>query len=420
MGKGKVFVILAFVLLAGVSAGYFVYSQSRPFQLGLDLQGGVHLVYEADTSQIPESDVDSAVEGLRDVLERRVNLFGVKEPLVQTEGRGETRRIIVELAGIIDPGEAVELIGLTPFLEFREPRENFEEIAQAGEEDPFQSTALTGRYLKKAEIAFDNVTNEPTVILQFNDEGAKLFEEITARNIGKPLAIYLDYQLLSAPIVQDKISGGSAQITGRFTVQEAQMIARNLNAGALQLPIALVSQQSVGATLGSESLQLSLKAGLLGFLGVLLFMLVFYRFLGFFAVVSLLLYAVFILALFKLIPVTLTLAGIAGFVLSLGMAVDANILIFSRMREELKEGKGFGSAVEEGFRRAWPSIRDGNITTLLVSVILFWFGSSFVQGFALTLSIGILMSMFTAFVVVRNFLNIFTGTRISNIKLLWK
>ncbi|OHA69221.1 MAG: protein-export membrane protein SecD [Candidatus Wildermuthbacteria bacterium RIFCSPLOWO2_01_FULL_48_16] len=420
MGKGKVFVILAFVLLAGVSAGYFVYSQSRPFQLGLDLQGGVHLVYEADTSQIPESDVDSAVEGLRDVLERRVNLFGVKEPLVQTEGRGETRRIIVELAGIIDPGEAVELIGLTPFLEFREPRENFEEIAQAGEEDPFQSTALTGRYLKKAEIAFDNVTNEPTVILQFNDEGAKLFEEITARNIGKPLAIYLDYQLLSAPIVQDKISGGSAQITGRFTVQEAQMIARNLNAGALPLPIALVSQQSVGATLGSESLQLSLKAGLLGFLGVLLFMLVFYRFLGFFAVVSLLLYAVFILALFKLIPVTLTLAGIAGFVLSLGMAVDANILIFSRMREELKEGKGFGSAVEEGFRRAWPSIRDGNITTLLVSVILFWFGSSFVQGFALTLSIGILMSMFTAFVVVRNFLNIFTGTRISNIKLLWK
>src|SRR3989344_375399 len=420
MGKGKVFVILAFVLLAGVSAGYFVYSQSRPFQLGLDLQGGVHLVYEADTSQIPESDVDSAVEGLRDVLERRVNLFGVKEPLVQTEGRGETRRIIVELAGIIDPGEAVKLIGLTPFLEFREPRENFEEIAQAGEEDPFQSTALTGRYLKKAEIAFDNVTNEPTVILQFNDEGAKLFEEITARNIGKPLAIYLDYQLLSAPIVQDKISGGSAQITGRFTVQEAQMIARNLNAGALPLPIALVSQQSVGATLGSESLQLSLKAGLLGFLGVLLFMLVFYRFLGFFAVVSLLLYAVFILALFKLIPVTLTLAGIAGFVLSLGMAVDANILIFSRMREELKEGKGFGSAVEEGFRRAWPSIRDGNITTLLVSVILFWFGSSFVQGFALTLSIGILMSMFTAFVVVRNFLNIFTGTRISNIKLLWK
>ena len=420
MGKGKVFVILAFVLLAGVSAGYFVYSQSRPFQLGLDLQGGVHLVYEADTSQIPESDVDSAVEGLRDVLERRVNLFGVKEPLVQTEGRGETRRIIVELAGIIDPGEAVELIGLTPFLEFREPRENFEEIAQAGEEDPFQSTALTGRYLKKAEIAFDNVTNEPTVILQFNDEGAKLFEEITARNIGKPLAIYLDYQLLSAPIVQDKISGGSAQITGRFTVQEAQMIARNLNAGALPLPIALVSQQSVGATLGSESLQLSLKAGLLGFLGVLLFMLVFYRFLGFFSVVSLLLYAVFILALFKLIPVTLTLAGIAGFVLSLGMAVDANILIFSRMREELKEGKGFGSAVEEGFRRAWPSIRDGNITTLLVSVILFWFGSSFVQGFALTLSIGILMSMFTAFVVVRNFLNIFTGTRISNIKLLWK
>ncbi|MDP2637064.1 MAG: protein translocase subunit SecD [bacterium] len=420
MGKGKVFIILALILLAGLAAGYFVYSQSRPFQLGLDLQGGVHLVYEADTSQIPESDVDSAVEGLRDVLERRVNLFGVKEPLVQTEGRGETRRIIVELAGIIDPGQAVELIGQTPFLEFGEPKENYLEIIETGEENPFQATLLTGRYLKKAEIAFDNVTNEPTVILQFNDEGAKLFEELTARNIGKPLAIFLDGQLLSAPIVQDKISGGSAQITGRFTVQEAQMIARNLNAGALPLPIALVSQQSVGATLGSESLQLSLKAGLLGFLGVLLFMLVFYRFLGVFAVVSLVLYAVFILALFKLIPVTLTLAGIAGLILSLGMAVDANILIFSRMREELKEGKGFSSALEEGFRRAWPSIRDGNITTLLVSVILFWFGSSFVQGFALTLSIGILMSMFTAFVVVKNFLNVFAGTRLSNMKLLWK
>ena len=407
MAKGKVFVILVLILLAGVAAGYFVYQQGRPFQLGLDLQGGVHLVYEADTSQIPQSDVDSAVEGLRDVLERRVNFFGVKEPLVQTEGRGERRRLIVELAGVIDPKQAVELIGLTPYLEF-------------GEGDPFQATPLTGRYLKKAEIAFDNVTNEPIVTIQFNDEGAKLFEEITERNIGKPLAIFLDGQILSAPIVQDKISGGSAQITGRFTRQEAQEIARNLNAGALPLPITLLSQQNVGATLGVESLKLSLQAGLLGFVGVLFFMVVFYRFLVVFAVLSLLLYALFILALFKLIPVTLTLAGIAGFILSLGMAVDANILIFSRMKEELKEGRSFAGSLEEGFKRAWPSIRDGNITTLLVGVILFWFGSSFVQGFALTLSIGILMSMFTALVVTRNFLNLFTGTRLEKISWLWK
>ena len=407
MRKGKTFIILALVLLAGIAAGYFVYQQARPFQLGLDLQGGVHLVYEADTSQIPQSDVDSAVEGLRDVIERRVNFFGVKEPLVQTEGRGEKRRLIVELAGVIDPKQAVELIGLTPYLEF-------------GEGDPFQATPLTGRYLKKAEIAFDNVTNEPIVTIQFNDEGAKLFEEITERNIGKPLAIFLDGQILSAPIVQDKISGGSAQITGRFTRQEAQEIARNLNAGALPLPITLISQQNVGATLGVESLKLSLRAGLLGFLGVLLFMIVFYRFLGVFAVLSLLLYALFILALFKFIPVTLTLAGIAGFILSLGMAVDANILIFSRMKEELKEGRSFAGSLEEGFRRAWPSIRDGNITTLLVGVILFWFGSSFVQGFALTLSIGILMSMFTALIVTRNLLNLFAGTRQSNISWLWK
>ncbi|MDO8633172.1 MAG: protein translocase subunit SecD, partial [Candidatus Wildermuthbacteria bacterium] len=338
MAKGKVFVILVLILLAGVAAGYFVYQQGRPFQLGLDLQGGVHLVYEADTSQIPASDVDVAVEGLRDVIERRVNFFGVKEPLVQTEGRGEKRRLIVELAGVIDPKQAVELIGLTPYLEFGEAKANYQEIIEKGEENPFQATLLTGRYLKKAEIAFDNVTNEPIVTIQFNDEGAKLFEEITERNIGKPLAIFLDGQILSAPIVQDKISGGSAQITGRFTRQEAQEIARNLNAGALPLPITLISQQNVGATLGVESLKLSLRAGLIGFLGVLLFMIVFYRFLGVFAVLSLLLYALFILALFKLIPVTLTLAGIAGFILSLGMAVDANILIFSRMKEELKEG----------------------------------------------------------------------------------
>ncbi|MBI2642595.1 MAG: protein translocase subunit SecD [Candidatus Wildermuthbacteria bacterium] len=420
MAKGKVFIILALILLVGAAAGYFVYQQARPFQLGLDLQGGVHLVYEADTSQIPTGDVDSAVEGLRDVIERRVNFFGVKEPLVQTEGRGERRRLIVELAGVIDPKQAVELIGLTPYLEFGEAKANYQEIIGKGEENPFQATPLTGRYLKKAEIAFDNVTNEPIVTIQFNDEGAKLFEEITARNIGKPLAIFLDGQLLSAPVVQDKISGGSAQITGRFTRQEAQEIARNLNAGALPLPITLISQQNVGATLGVESLRLSLKAGILGFLGVLLFMVLFYRFLGVFAVLSLLLYALFILALFKLIPVTLTLAGIAGFILSLGMAVDANILIFSRMREELKGGRSFSGALEEGFRRAWPSIRDGNITTLLVGVILFWFGSSFVQGFALTLSIGILMSMFTALVVTRNFLNLFAGTRLSNISWLWK
>ncbi|MBI2642054.1 MAG: protein translocase subunit SecD [Candidatus Wildermuthbacteria bacterium] len=420
MGKGRVFLILGFVLLAGLAAGYFVYKQDKPFQLGLDLQGGVHLVYQADTSQIPAGDVDSAVEGLRDVIEKRVNFFGVKEPLVQTEGRGEKRRLIVELAGVIDPKQAVELIGLTPYLEFGEAKANYQEIIEKGEENPFEATPLTGRYLKKAEIAFDNVTNEPIVTLQFNDEGAKLFEEITARNIGKPLAIFLDGQLLSAPVVQDKISGGSAQITGRFTRQEAQEIARNLNAGALPVPITLISQQNVGATLGVESLKLSLKAGILGFLGVLFFMVLFYRFLGVFAVVSLLLYALFILALFKLIPVTLTLAGIAGFILSLGMAVDANILIFSRMREELKEGRSFAGSLEEGFRRAWPSIRDGNITTLLVGLILFWFGSSFVQGFALTLSIGILMSMFTAIIVIRNFLNLFVGSRLSNISWLWK
>ncbi|MBI1971454.1 MAG: protein translocase subunit SecD [Candidatus Wildermuthbacteria bacterium] len=403
MKKRIVFIILGAVLIAGVAAALFTVPGTRfsqkPFQLGLDLQGGIHLVYEADLSQIETANKDVAMQGLRDVIERRVNLFGVQEPLVQTEGSGARRRLIVELAGIKDPNLAIQLIGQTPYLEFRELKEGESEAT-------FQPTELTGRYLKKAEIGFDEV-NRPIILLEFDSEGAKLFAELTERNINKPLAIFLDYQLLQAPVVQEKITGGNAQITGQFTIQEVQQIVRNLNAGALPVPITLISQQQVGATLGTVSLAQSLKAGVIGFLGVLVFMVIFYRRLGIVASLALLLYVAYILALFKLIPVTLTLAGVAGFILSIGMAVDANILIFSRMKEELKGGKGFAGAVEEGFRRAWPSIRDGNITTLLVAMILFWFGSSFVQGFALTLSIGILLSIFTAIFVTRNILRVF-------------
>ena len=231
-----------------------------------------------------------------------------------------------------------------------------------------------------------------------------MFEELTKKNIGLPLAIFLDGALLQAPLVQDIISGGRAQITGNFSVKEAQRIVRELNAGALPVPITLLSQQSVGATLGALSLQKSLTAGLLGFALVLLFMILVYRIPGIVAGIALILYALFFLSLFKLIPITLTLAGIAGGILSLGIAVDANILIFARMREELRKGKSFGLALEEGFKRAWPSIRDGNITTLAVALILFWFGSSFVKGFALTLGIGVVTSLFSAFVITRIFL----------------
>lgn len=399
-----------------------------PFQLGLDVQGGIQLLYDADLSSVAFGEQDSAMQGLRDVIERRVNLFGVTEPSIQTEGEGKTRRLVVELAGIKNPGEAIALIGQTPYLEFKEPREDYQAVVDHNRmaleentgtlEDPFRGTQLTGRYLKKAGVEFDQF-QKPVISLQFNEEGAVIFADLTERLVGKPIAIYLDGSPLQAPIVQGKIEGGRAQITGSFTYEEASRVARDLNAGALPLPIELVSQQSVGATLGGESLQKSINAGAMGLAVIILFMVVFYRLSGLFAAVSLLFYMVFMLTLFKLIPVTLTLAGIAGFVLSIGIAVDANILIFSRMKEELNTGKSFGLALQEGFSRAWPSIRDGNVTALLVAFVLFWFGSSFVKGFAFTLSMGILLSMFSAIFITRNFLGSCIGTRLERYRWIW-
>ena len=401
-----------------------------PFKLGLDLQGGSHLIYEADLSQVEEKEKSDSMSGLRVVIERRVNLFGVTEPLVQVQ----KEKLIVELAGIKDISEAIRMIGQTPYLEFREERDpgqteqilnkikeiegkSMEEIQkienwQMAMEDPyFVPTRLTGKHLKKAELGFDQRTPKPLVLLEFNDEGAKVFEELTSKNVGKQLAIYIDQVPISAPVVQEAISGGKAQITGNFTIDTAKELARNLNAGALPVPIKLISQQTVGPTLGKISLEQSLKAGILGFLAILLFMIIFYRIPGIFASISLLIYVSFILALFKLIPVTLTLAGIAGFILSMGMAVDANILIFSRMREELRGGRSYLISIEEGFRRAWPAIRDGNLTTILVGLILFGFGTSFVKGFALTLVIGNLVGMFTAIFITNNFLRSFSKNK---------
>ncbi|MCX6765343.1 MAG: protein translocase subunit SecD [Candidatus Nealsonbacteria bacterium] len=411
---------------------------SKPFKLGLDLQGGTHLVYEADLSNIQKTDYSSAMSGLRDIIERRVNLFGVSEPVVQTEEQAGHNRLIIELAGIKDPAEAIKMIGQTPFLEFKEQRsadeikkitdkqneikgKTQEEILkipdfQVAYEDPFKSTDLTGKYLSKAALAFDPNTSAPEISLQFNDEGSKLFEDITGRNIGKPLAIYIDNVLLSAPVVQTKISGGKAQITGKFTVKEAQDLVKNLNAGALPVPIKMVSQESVGPTLGAASLKQSLFAGMLGFIAVVIFMIIFYRLLGVLASIALCAYVILALALFKLMGITLTLAGIGGFILSIGMAVDANILIFARMREELKSGKGMSASIEEGFRRAWPSIRDSNINSLIVCAILFTFATSFIKGFALTLSLGIVVSLFSAIFITRVLLIAILGQRLEKLK----
>jgi len=401
-----------------------------PFKLGLDLQGGTHLVYQADLSNIDETERDASLDGIRDVIERRVNLFGVAESIVQINKSGGSFRLIVDLPGVTDVFEAIKMIGATPYLEFKEQREQAETDAilkKQEEKDPealkldpyFSPTALTGRYLKDAQIAFDQTTNEPHVGLEFTDEGGKIFAELTKKNIGKVLAIYLDGAPISIPRVQEEISGGKAQITGNFTITEAKELAQRLNAGALPVPINLISQQNIGASLGHASLTQSLKAGLIGFLAILLFMIVFYRLSGFFASLSLIIYVIFLLAVFKLIPVTLTLAGIAGFLLSMGMAVDANILIFSRTKEELKAGRNFLDALSNGIKRAWPSIRDGNFTTILVGVILFIFGTSFVKGFALTLILGNLISMFSAIVITNYFIKLFWGTNPEKSNKLW-
>ncbi|HAN61658.1 TPA: protein translocase subunit SecD [Candidatus Azambacteria bacterium] len=399
------------------------------FKLGLDLAGGTRLVYLADVSGVKE-DTASAMSGLRDVIERRVNLFGVSEPIIEVENAGSDWRLIAELAGVKDISQAIALIGETPFLEFKEARSEIDaekilkeqknKIPEYLAMDPyFSETNLNGKYIKNAKVEFNQSTYQPEVSVQFDDDGAKIFEELTKKNVGKQLGIYLDGLPISAPVVREAISGGSAVISGKFTIDEAKKLTERLNAGALPVPIKLISQDSVGASLGQDSLNKSIMAGLIGFLAVVIFMILYYRFPGIVAVIALLIYAALVLALFKLIPVTLTLAGIAGFILSIGMAVDANILIFERMKEERRRGRDLAGSIEEGFSRAWTSIRDSNVSSLITCAILYWFGTSIVQGFALTLAIGILISMFSAISVSRTLLRIFVGTRLGEVKWLF-
>ncbi len=510
--------------------------------LGLDLQGGTQLVYQTDTTEMPAEQRAIAIEGARDVIERRVNVFGVAEPIIQTTKAGKGWHLLVELPGVKDVNAAINMIGETPILEFKEqglPREittsereqikkynqevlikaegileqalkpgaDFTALAKEYSEDTgtkdnggdvgwfskgmlvpefetavfenlvideitpelvksifgyhiikkvderikedtgleiemekpegvkietepvkevrashilimtqseellqqqvnWQYTGLTGKQLKTAFVSFDPQTNEPEVSLEFNSEGAKLFGEITKRNVGKPVAIFLDNIPLSVPMVNEAILSGKAVITGSFDLIEAKELAQRLAAGALPVPIKLISQQNIGPSLGKISVQKSFIAGVLGFLIIIFFMIAYYKKRGIIAALALCIYALIVLAFFKLIPVTLTLAGIAGFVISLGMAVDANILIFERIRDEEKLGKPTIAAIHDGFKHAWTAIRDSNITTLIVCFILYYFGSGLVRGFGLTLGIGILVSMFTAIVVTKTFLEL--------------
>lgn len=497
----------------------------KPFLLGLDLQGGTHLVYEADVTALPESQRGDAVEGVKDVLDRRVNAFGVSEPVIQSSRSGDRWNVIVELAGVRDVNQAIQMIGETPQLDFRiqatstvpsltdeEKKElldfnesakkladsalnkalaknaNFDDLAKELSQEPgavdtlgklgFQKkgifvpefekacfdditigeikkeltetafgyhiikkleekgegdarevncqhilirtknesdihpvqewipTQLSGEHLKRTQVIFDPNSGTPQVSLEFNEEGQEIFKNLTTENVGRIIGIFLDGNLISAPRVNEPILAGNAVISGSFGVQEAKLLSQRLNAGALKVPIKLVSQQTIGPTLGKASIEKSVNAAILGLIIVCIFMVLFYRIPGIIADISLLTYGFILLALFKIIPVTLTLAGISGFILSIGMAVDANILVFERFKEELRRKKSIDVALDEAFRRAWPSIRDGNYSTILTCVILMWFSTSVVKGFAITLIIGILVSIFTAMFVTKVFLKI--------------
>lgn len=438
--------VVIVALIAGLA--FFVYQNSvqpdtkHPFKLGLDLAGGSHLIYEADVSKVDKAEVSELMAVLRTVIENRVNRLGVEENVVYLEKSSfvtdePIERLVVELPGVTDVSEAVAEIGSTPTLEFKlydadlaakqETLQNLGSLtanasgsqAEIGdvkidgeavsEELPFKDTGLTGRYLESAALEFaggnsGQLSNEPLVSVRFNKEGAALFAEITKNNVNRQLGIFLDGELLSAPNINEPITGGTAIISGGFTAEEAKELAQNLNFGALPVPIELQSTQTIGASLGAEVLNKGVKAGAIGLGLVLLFMMLWYRLPGLVAGIALLSYVTIMLALFQFIPVTLTAAGLAGFVLSLGMAVDANVLVFERMKEEFARDVSSREAARVGFNRAWSAIRDGNVTSLLSAIILFWFGTSIVKGFALVFGIGVIVSMFSALVITRTLL----------------
>ena len=436
MKKKNIYLLIFILVLFGFALRSIVPINAKllgphGLTLGLDLRGGSQLLYKADLSKKDPSITDNeAMSSVIEKIQRRVNLYGTTEPTIQKQGAD---RILVQLPGVKDISDAISLIGKTALLDFREQKfdENgdpvlddkgdwvFEDEPAKTEGRDGQERELTGEYLKLARTDVDPYQG-PVVIIEWDSDGGYLFEKITRRNLQKPLAIFLDNEKISAPIVQSVImSGTPAQIEGRFTMNEAETLAIQLNSGALDVPLEIIGQENVDPTLGADSIQKSKRAAIIGIILLLLFMLIYYRLPGLIACISLGIYGVFLLAIFSAFPVTLTLSGIAGAILSLGMAVDANVLIFERMKEELRTGRTLGAAVEAGFNRAWAAIRDSNITTFIACAVLIWLGTSatfhasMVSGFAITLFIGVALSMFTAIIITRTFLRLIVASRLT-------
>jgi preprotein translocase subunit SecD len=400
-------------------------SQIKPnldLRFGLDLAGGASLLFEVDTSKISKSDLPSALESLKSNIESRVNLFGVSESNVQLANRGDSYRLSVDLPGITDINEAIKLIGQTAQLKFMgvvDEKLFVEATTSAEFIKSIKDTGLDGSHLVKAAPQPNPNTGAMEVSLEFSPEGTKLFERATTEFLNKRLAILLDGRVETAPNVSVIIPDGKAVINGNFDIKSAKALSAQLNAGALPLPIKLIQQSQVGASLGQDSINKGVTAGLVGLALVSLFMIGNYGFLGLIADFSLIIYGLITLTLYRLIPVTLTFPGIVGFILSVGMAVDSNILIFERMKEELRAGKSWNNAMELGFGRAWNSIKDANTCTIITGLILFnpfnWTflnSSGMVRGFAVTLLIGIFLGMFTGVFVTRNLLRVLARKKI--------
>ena len=398
--KNKILMFWAIVLIVIVSVAIIFV---KPTKLGLDLVGGSRLMLEAETTSSIAKITPEVMGRLQFAIENRINKLGVAETVVQQVGE---KRLLIEIPSVTDLKEAKAFLGETAQLEFK--KEGKDKTGAP----IWVETGLTGQDLQKSILSTDQ-TGQWVVSLEFNDAGAKKFADLTKSLVGQQMAIFFDGELQSAPVIREAIYGGKAQISGGnsgFEYAEAERMVNLLNAGALPVPAKIVEENTVGPTLGADSIAKSQFAGLIGLGLVMIFMIAYYRLPGLIADIALVIYSLILFALFKTIPVTLTLAGIAGFILSIGMAVDANILIFERTKEELRAGRNLFTAINSGFDRAFTSIFDSNMTTIITCVILYWFGTSIVKGFALTLALGVIVSMFSAITITKNFMHLVFGT----------